>query len=441
MTFLFVDTNVLLHYRRLEEIDWLTLSKSSEVVIVLCPVVIRELDNHKVSHPQKKFRKRAQEVITSLNSRLNGAESDMIRDGVRLEFLAEEPDLDFGIHKLRTELPDDWLIASALGWRQKHPSDETKLVSADLGVFIKAKAKQIPALTPLEADKIADELDADEKRIKKLQDELSEIKKALPDLTLCFADGQNVAHVKILSPKAYDTDSIAVEMERIRAKYPLHTLVEDPKHPTKGVSFMQTISRSSLWPREDILKYNSSLESFYGEYEKYLQAVHEHQNVERRMIHLEVFLKNVGGSPAEDVDIHFHFPDGFQLLDAKADEIPKPPEQPDPPHKLGTFGFDKKTADAMSKIGSYALPRANLFGPPPNVSSPSIQRTNSYDVQSHVNSAKHGYQMNIANFLAVFDSYASASSFQIEYEILAGNIPKRTTGRLSVVVEKQSLTT
>jgi hypothetical protein len=33
MTFLFVDTNVLLHYRRLEEIDWFSLSKSKEAVI------------------------------------------------------------------------------------------------------------------------------------------------------------------------------------------------------------------------------------------------------------------------------------------------------------------------------------------------------------------------------------------------------------------------
>ncbi|MGB8369799.1 MAG: PIN domain-containing protein [Verrucomicrobiia bacterium] len=70
MTYLFVDTNVLLHYRRLEEINWLSLSKSDEVVIVLCPAVIRELDEHKVSHPQNKFRKRAQEIIASLHSRL-----------------------------------------------------------------------------------------------------------------------------------------------------------------------------------------------------------------------------------------------------------------------------------------------------------------------------------------------------------------------------------
>jgi len=43
MTYLFIDANVMLHYRRIEEIDWGTLSNSKEVTIVLCPVVVREL--------------------------------------------------------------------------------------------------------------------------------------------------------------------------------------------------------------------------------------------------------------------------------------------------------------------------------------------------------------------------------------------------------------
>ena len=49
MTYLFVDTNVLLHYRRLEEIDWLNLSKSEEVVIVLGAV----LDNARMCYQRR----------------------------------------------------------------------------------------------------------------------------------------------------------------------------------------------------------------------------------------------------------------------------------------------------------------------------------------------------------------------------------------------------
>ena len=70
------------------------------------------------------------------------------------------------------------------------------------------------------------------------------------------------------------------------------------------------------------------------------------------------------------------------------------------------------------------------------MSSPFIKRTNSYDVRSHVNKAKHGYTLRIAGFTAVFDSYESAGSFRIDYSISAANLPKAADGHLSVVVEK-----
>ncbi len=439
MTLLFIDTNVLLHFRRLEEIDWLDLSKCKEAVIVLCSVVVRELDRHKVNHPQNKFRKRAQEIIAALHPRHSRVDSDTLRSGVRLEFIAEDPGLDFGAHNLQPELADDWLIASILDWKLKHPSDETKLVSADLGISIKAKAKGISTLEPLEADRLAEELDADEKRIKKLQEELAEIKNAQPDLKLCFGDGQNVTRVKVLSPTAFDANHFEVEMEQIRANHPLYPLSEELKDTVKGgyLSFIKRESFTKLLPQEEILRYNASLETFYGEYEKYLRAVHEHQNMERRTIQFEVALENNGSSPAEDVDIHIHFPDGFQLFDTEDNKIPEPPEQPDSPQKPGMFrlNIDSRT---LAAITSSCPPSLRLPGPPSNVSPPSIRRSNSYDVNCHVGSAKHNYRISVAQFLAVFDSYDSVNSFQIDYSILAANIPKPTTGHLSVVVESET---
>jgi hypothetical protein len=77
-------------------------------------------------------------------------------------------------------------------------------------------------------------------------------------------------------------------------------------------------------------------------------------------------------------------------------------------------------------------------GPPPNISSPQIERTNSYDVRSAVKKAKHGYSYRIAKFVIQFDSYELAKSFQIDYSISAANLPKAANGHLSVVIEKSS---
>jgi hypothetical protein len=225
-------------------------------------------------------------------------------------------------------------------------------------------------------------------------------------------------------------------MEEIRANHPPFPTTEELKNTAKGyLSFIKRDIYKSVNLGEQIPSYNSRLESFYAEYEQYIRARHDHQNRERRTIKLEIVLENVGGCPAEDVDIHFHFPDGFLLFDAKRGNIPKPPEQPEPPEKPGTlaFGMDKRQMTAIMSAGSIPVYQRSS-GPPPNVSSPSIQRTNSYDVKCHVRSAKHNCQVPVAQFLAVFNSYESANSFQIGYSILAANIPKPVTGKLLVVL-------
>jgi predicted ribonuclease YlaK len=131
------------------------------------------LDQHKVGHPQKKIRKRAQEIIASFYPKLSGEESDVIRNGVRLEFIAEDPIIDFIKYRLRSEITDDWLIASVIEFKQKNPNDEVKIVSADLGLSIKAKTQNFKVLRPSETDKLAEESDEGEKRIKDLRSEFA----------------------------------------------------------------------------------------------------------------------------------------------------------------------------------------------------------------------------------------------------------------------------
>ena len=47
--FAFIDTNVLLHYRFFRDVDWAAALDEPEVVLVLAPVVLSELDDHKWS--------------------------------------------------------------------------------------------------------------------------------------------------------------------------------------------------------------------------------------------------------------------------------------------------------------------------------------------------------------------------------------------------------
>ena len=432
MTYLFVDTNVLLHYRRLEEIDWLNLSKSKEVVVILCPVIIRELDQHKDSHPQNKIRKRAQEIIASLHSKLSGEESDVIRNGVRLEFIAEDPSIDFSKYRLRSEITDDWLIASVIEFKQRNPNDEIKIVSADLGLSIKSKAQNIKVLRPSETDRLAKELDVDEKRIRDLQKELAEVKNSIPELKLCFwkSEKQNVFQIQLQQPIPFSEDEANVEMNRIRVEHPHFLISSKPKKIGEGLS-MQELLRSGV-SQSQADNYNAELNSFYQDYDEYLRQRHEFENAMRRSITLEIGLENSGTVPADDIDVHLHFPDGFSLFDADED-LPQKPKPPEPPAELGTIGNLRLTVPSFQNLDYTKALRL-----PSDISSPQIERTNSYDVRSQIKKAKHGYSLRIAKFLVQFDSYESAASFQIDYSISAANLPKAAYGHLSVVIERPS---
>jgi hypothetical protein len=193
---------------------------------------------------------------------------------------------------------------------------------------------------------------------------------------------------------------------------------------------MQELLRSGV-SQSTADSYNAELNSFYQDYEKYLHQKHEFENAMRRSITLEIGLENSGTVPADDIDVHLHFPDGFSLFDAEED-LPQKPELPKPPAEIGTFGNFR--VPFVPSLQHFDYTKA--LRPPSNVSSPQIERTNSYDVRSQIKKIKHGYILSIAKFLVQFDSYESVTSFQIDYSISAANLPKPAYGHLSVVIEK-----
>lgn len=70
-----------------------------------------------------------------------------------------------------------------------------------------------------------------------------------------------------------------------------------------------------------------------------------------------------------------------------------------------------------------------------NVSSPTIRRTNSYEIHFHVRTLKHKYQEPFETLFVAFDSWDTAKPFTVGYELSAGNVPNVVHGQLHVIVE------
>jgi len=193
--------------------------------------------------------------------------------------------------------------------------------------------------------------------------------------------------------------------------------------------------------QDEIDRYNKEAERYIGTYPAYLLQSTEYENLKRRSIRLDIALSNDGTLPAEDIDVYIHFPDGFQLLNEQ-DLLPSPQPPPAPTPPMTEL---EKLSRSMSNLSIYNAP---LFGglydhivpssPPPNVSSPHIKHTNSYDVHFHVQRVKHNMQVTFDPLFVIFDSFDSTSSFTIDYRILAANLPHKVTGNLHVVIEKET---
>src|SRR5690606_37435868 len=79
--------------------------------------------------------------------------------------------------------------------------------------------------------------------------------------------------------------------------------------------------------------YNAKLDTFYSRWEAYLREEHAFREPECRRIQFAIEIRNTGTAPAEDVDVSFHFPDGFRLM--TEDDLPVAPRQPESPDESG----------------------------------------------------------------------------------------------------------
>jgi hypothetical protein len=189
--------------------------------------------------------------------------------------------------------------------------------------------------------------------------------------------------------------------------------------------------------KENIERYNSAIESFYGTYDAWLATKATLLNRKRWTICLSFILANSGTAPAEDIDVFLQFPDGFALYnDQNLLQVPPEPQPPQKPSGGGVYitGFDVPVH--VPRIDLMAEGVRPLTLGPRNVSMPQIRQTNSYDVNLHIEQLKHNLIEALGPLYVVFNAYEAASSFSIAYEIVAANIPKPVQGKLHIIVQK-----
>jgi rRNA-processing protein FCF1 len=415
----FIDTNVYMHYKPIEEIPWPQLLDCDTVRVVVPRITVRELDSKKDSHTNQRVKDRIRRVLGQFEAWFPQGETGISR-GVTitrysklLKFNLVEKDLD----PVRN---DDVLIATILQYREEHPEVEVVLITQDTGPRLTATDHGIDVYRLEEADyRIREDLDPQEKELRELKRQLQRYESASPKLRLGFAPYGDAHAVETIRPPQ-EMPALAVERKLTQ----LQAIV-----PEGRVTYHPLVPMAPS--REQIERYNQQRKVFFAQCEVYMRNQWVHQNKRRRTIKLLLLALNDGTAPGDDLNLYLHFPDGFKLFDEET--LPAAPEEPKPPREPKSL-MDSSIPDAdMSLLHAAIAPSREQ----PNAVTVSIQKTKSYDMHIKLKRVQHGVPEKLPELYVEFDSYESASSFGIDYEIRAANLLDPVPGRLGVIVEKE----
>jgi hypothetical protein len=185
-TYLFLDTNTLLHFKRPDQIDWLALLKTKAATIVITPLVLRELDSQKVYNPKRKLKERANGVLQWLDTLID-QDGAQIRSKTTIHFVRHEPTINFAAHHLSQDIADDRLIASAIELGQEL-GVAPKVVTADRGLRLKLPPHGLAPVKLPDSLRLPEEPDEVERQLAQTTKELRALQSRIPSLVLQFTD-------------------------------------------------------------------------------------------------------------------------------------------------------------------------------------------------------------------------------------------------------------
>ena len=432
----FIDCMVYLHYRNLEDLDLPSMLRNDNVFVVVPRITLRELDKHKNTHSSSRIRDRARRILQKIERWTT--ERGNVRPGMSAEFFPATPSIDYARYGLNPEWSDDILIASVLHYKKDHPEEEVILIIQDSGPKLTATQLGIKVFALPQEYKLPPEPDPLEVENRELSRALARLQNALPQLLACFAGSEEpktYARFFLQTPPESMGEEIKRTIDEFRHKLPKQYPPE-PRPPTKRQTiyeFVDSLKYIDPIPSEEYERYNKGVDTFLADYESYMRETWEAKAAAKRSIRFQIEIRNIGTAPADDVDVEFHFPDGFQLF--TEDDWPDLPKEPRPPRKPMTRM--QIMTDSIGRIPNFSFPSPSA----PHFTiqtSFTIKRTNSYDVTDHFARIKHGAQVTVPELFLAFDSYESASSFNCDYTIRPANLPDPITGQLHFVIEKRN---
>jgi rRNA-processing protein FCF1 len=415
MTYLFLDTNIFLHFQHYDQINWKNLVSEAEYKIVIPRIILDELDKKKYQ-ASSKIASRAKSVL----SKINAVVDDQTK-GPNLFISPLRPrKKTYEQNELDAEHQDDAFLASMLEFIEIYPVDNVFLVTDDTGIKARAKFLNLQVLALPATYRLPAEKSAEEKELEIVKRELNAFKNRLPKVELLFKGGAQKLTITRPGPVNSLEEVRIKKMEEIKKKIP--PMIIHPEDPNSNNYNEMISARFGLQHYKYV--YNEALAAFYREYNRYVEKYYQYAIGRVLSFELNLELSNSGTYPATDISIQVNFPTGVEVTDKWL----SPPEEPLPPYRPKDHFDDDIPIHFEQSISG----NSNIDDKEPTTPS-KYEKLNGYEVKFEVQRLKHGLVVSLDRLILQYSSAEDLKNFQIEYRLHLEELPAAVTGTLYVI--------
>lgn len=292
MKYLVLDTNVYLHYKDFEQVDWQSLV-GDDVTICVPAVVLGEIDKHKDQN-RGKIQKRAKK----LSSRFYEIFLLNAETAIAVKEMDNPPSTAFDDTKYHKDINDDWIILSAL--HSSYDFSDIIIVSGDNGLLLKAKHSGLGFFKMPDDLRISEELSEEEKEIKKLKERLAKHEARLPQPLIEFENRTD--HLVIHKLAFIDIrGQLDIYETQLKEEHPYRTDMNNVRWQTRSIN--------------RVADYNEKLDDYYKKKIELKRRQLEKELLDQRFVRIDFWLGNIGTSSLGETVVFITFPSNVALYD------------------------------------------------------------------------------------------------------------------------------
>ena len=313
MQFLFVDSNLFLQCRPLQDLDWDCLVGRDEVTLLVPSAVLAELDKHK-SDGNSRRAQRARRALQFLDSILEAPDDTVIVRTTPVKVIAQfAPEVSGDASTSN----DDSILFEVAEMRRTHGNQAVGLVTHDTNLKVKAKRKGLRFFPVPDEWLLAPEPDERDKRVRQLEEEVALLKRQTPIIEITL-DGRQEIELVVPSYEPLAQGTVNRLVEAMTAKFPIKTdfsLTSSERLLSAGGIGMFRLHPPADW---EIAKYqNEEYPKWEQSLRGQIEQLHSSLRFRDATADIRLLIANNGTVPGEHVHIAIRVSEGFLNVNPK----------------------------------------------------------------------------------------------------------------------------